>query len=485
MDTEEKTKIEIQNTSKFDWKTKGVLESMDISINFIFSIGLAGLLSSSLFFLDQSNGCTDTRNYFYWLNFIPAGISILYGATKVDWSKIADLLGIATGDYILLKTVFRLNEEMRFYVLGCALGGAFVTVEAFKGRRRFNFVMLFLFMLQIFALSLNYEQFVILFLVVVSLVFVKYKAVSDKDAARTRLFLVGVFYAVDLLMNIRITKQAAFINLKHIRLPFYAYTLLAVFYVILSGRIEYFSNAFALANLIAISTYVIYNEAKGIQISFVDEYTAKMALVVSVGLLVLSHILSRSKITRVFPPKYQGLFDFTYFSLENFLYSATYDHMVIRIRETDALPRSKSTQLIHMRIVDFKMVCVLHILNELIRDENISEIDLNDERVFSRLSNFTDAYYGAIEKAKEHHDALDQEIEGAIQSIVDVNNDVFSKVLHFVGFKRIGLGFLFNRNSYTRERNELLAFKIEDDIRKKGVGNIAGAEMFLGDTDMN
>ena len=455
------------------FRKASVLDSLGVNFNFLVSIVLSLLLLFSLLIFDYANVYTTTYNYFYWLNVIPAAVCFVWSLKYVTTSSVKETMLKATMEYIIIKTIFKLVEDTRFFFISSSLGGLFLSIEGGKGFRKFNTILIGLYLAQTFMLCLNFEQMAIIACVKLAYFFINYRNNLNNTSFYTNLFLLSCFYFIDLGMNFRLFKELYFLDIGYLRLVFYSYTIGIGIYLIFYDKIQYFANAYAYANFGSILSLFLYNHYKGTIYNYMDQYTLYMSLTISVGLIALSHICSKSKMVKNFPPRYQSIFEFAYFSLSNVFYAATYDEKIIKVEKKRIDPRTESTELVNLRIHDFKSIAGLHILNEMVRKTKGS-VSIDSEAFATAMSQFSSNFYRAMDMAKTHNDDLDRAITEAIYEIVDANNDLISKLLYYIGFKNAGFNFLFNRNSYLNERNEILAYKIENDIKMGVVENLVG-----------
>lgn len=422
--------------------------------------------------MDYINVHEDVYNYFYWLNFIPAGGIFCYTIRYVDINCISNVLTQSTFDYIMIKSAFKLLEDCRFYFVTCLFGGMLLTLEGHKGKKKFIWFLVAVYFFQLFFLCLSFEQ--LLIALSMRMLFFGIFPLKHRDTKHNmnKVFLVSCFYFIDLIMNYRLFLELHFFSVDYVKLAFYFYTILILGYILFYKKISYFASAYAIVNFIGILCIAIYNFCKKTVFNYLDAYCLKMAIVLSIALIALSHICSRSKMVKIFPPEKQSLYDFMYFSLANIIRKETFDMNVIQIKLESILPQvSNKDTKVFMRIQDFKLISAVHILNELYRKTN-EPLDITSTLVASELDQSKLTLYDALNKTKKHYDELDQAIEEAIESVIDVNNDVVSDIIQAIGFRSIGLGYIFSKNTYSSEKNMTMASKLEYEINNKKIGNI-------------
>lgn len=456
---------------------RSIFDMIGLSLSAVVSLGVSFFLILSLLLMDYANVHTATYNYFYWLNAIPACGCFVFTLQYISFYGVSETLAFAISDYIILKSIFKLLEDCRFYFVSNVLGALFLTNLGYKSSRKFNSIFIFLFFVQLFAMCLRFEQLLIIGTLRVLVTFIPERNDINKKFIFNRLFLVTIFYFVDLAMNYRVFLELKFFEVDYLRLIFYAYTMAVLMYVAFYHKITYFASAYAFVNFMFIVTVFLYNMFNSTIFNYLDEYCLKMSVILGVSLIALSYICSRSKMVKTFPPKHQSIYDFAYFSLSNIYANQSYNGKTIEINLEHVLPHApEGKEKILLRILDFKLIGGLYILNEIVRKEG-KPVEIDSEVVMHELNNFGENFYTALGNASKYDDELYKNIESAIEDIVDANNDLVSKMMHFVGFRNIGLGFIFNRNSLNTEKNLMMASKIESEIMANALSNIVSTRI--------
>ncbi|KAL6121996.1 hypothetical protein NUSPORA_01019 [Nucleospora cyclopteri] len=453
------------------WKKASFLSGLGFELDIVVSYIISIFIIFSLMMIDHSATHYSIEGYFYVLNAIPAVLALFMSYSHISLPLIKEALPLATTDYIIIKTLFKLMEEMSFALISCCICGAIVGSECLKGESKINRFFICGFVLQLIAVSTNLQQVMIIMVLFLTLCSNKYCTSKSLEFHHTRIFIASLMYFLDLGMGMSFVRKAYENMHSFLKLVFYTYTAGFILSLVLYEYINQFSWAYSIMNVIFIIGSYVYNRSIENKYNALQEFIMKMSCVLSLSLLCLTKICSKTKIVKAFPPKNQNLYDFTTCSIYSFISKTTYDNKIIRVNEKYLLPRSTTNEIVSIRIIDFKLISILHILNEIVRRKQ-EKIYLDDNEVVREINNFSFSYYQALELAKEHYDELDIAIETTINNVVDRNNDIISLILYFIGFSDVGFTFFYQTNTYMHERNKVYARKIQESINKAEVGNI-------------
>lgn len=457
-------------TQKYFWKPLNIITYW-ISYRYLASICLSGTFITMVIFLNYKNNTTSITNYFYWINGIPTILFIITHYKKVRISIYPSIIYFGILDYTLIKMIFHLMEYNDFYVISTLISSIFVFIESLKVTRDFlKDISLFMIIISTIILHQNINDIIMIILMFMYLKIIPYKKYGSTKLFYDRLFVTTVVYCIDAIFNYHIFLELFYIEWDILIYPFILYILWCLCIFWLSKYVEYFGNAFSLINCLCIYAFNrgwILNKN---QLNPTIQLYVEIASIIAFILHVFSVINSKTKSLRYFPPKYHNLYAFSYFTLENHLEKTTYDNIQINVDIKNLIPRLNEKKRVKIRIIDFKIIAVLHILTDLSHKYN-RLVDLNEFIVRQSISRSAETYYSAIMDSLLRYTPLDKEVESTIIEIINTNNSWISSIFHFIGFKNIQLSNIFNIFNHSCS-NTKLAKNIENAINDNNIGNI-------------
>lgn len=458
-------------TQNHFWKPLNIITG-GISPRYLISICLSGLFIMMMIFLNYKSNTVGIANYFYWINGIPAVFFIIAHYRKVQISIYPSAIYYGILDYTLIKMIFHLMEYNDFYIIGTLISSIFIFIESLKVTRNLlkniSFIMV---IVSTIILHQNINDIVMVVLMFLYLKIIPYKSYVSTEIFYNRMFVVVVVYCVDAIFNYHVLLELCYAEWDILMYPLILYILWCICVFWMSRYVEYFGSAFSLVNCLCIHAFNRRWILDKNQLNPTIQTYVEVVSIIAFIFYVFAVLNSKTKPIRYFPPKYHNLYIFSYFTLKNYLKKMSCDNIQINVDIRKLIPRSNEKKEVKIRIIDFKIIVVLHILTDLVHKYN-RRVDLNEFIVRKSISKSGNTYYSAIVDSLQRYTPLDKEVEITIIEIINTNNSWLSSIFHFIGFKNIHLSSMFSIFDHSYFDRKLLAKNIEDAINNDNIGNI-------------